>query len=130
MIKVLITILIIIWNNITSAAPGKCTVTITKSNCWVNYDVQIKILDTSKNKKIATISINKGEITAKQDIPCSSGQTLKYLANFQPAIWQEDKNKNYYSKQYIQIPEGNAWKLIIDFPNSFNELPEPINGGC
>jgi surface antigen len=112
------------------AANGSCLITLNKSKCWTNFSVTVKVIDTSKNTLLGTIVVNKGQNQAQQKISCASNQTLQYSATFSPVIWREDKDKIYYSKQYIQIPEGENWELNINFPDAFSELPDPIDGGC
>jgi hypothetical protein len=130
MIKYFLVLIMILCSAVGHTTNGTCLVTLNKSKCWSNFSVTVKIIDTSKNNVLGTVTLEKGQSQTQQKIACTSNQTLEYSATFSPIMWREDKDKIYYSKQYIQIPEGENWEIEINFPEAFSEIPDPINGGC
>lgn len=107
-----------------------CFYTAVKADCWLNYEVTIKILDVADNSLLATAVIPKGKLWARVPFTCNFAQQLNYSATFQPTIWQGQENKVYGVQHYLHLPASakateKAWNIPVCFPQAFAEVPIP-----
>ena len=114
-----------------------CYMTLVKDSCWANYNVTVKVNDTSKEKVIATINVPEDKQWVRTKFECEPKQTLMLIASFMPAFWKADEGKEYPAKRYWALPETivgktRAWNMNICYPADFSAVPLPpdASGKC
>lgn len=114
-----------------------CFLTIVKDSCWINYDVTVKVLDSSSNQVISTIIIPKGNRWARESFACQPKQIINFQAVFSPVFWASDQGKIYPGQNYWTLPfkiaKGDtAWSITMCYPEQFAEVPLPptAKGNC
>ena len=115
-----------------------CYYTLAKDNCWLKYNVTVKVMDTLTSKVLTTVTVPAGQAWTRVTFPCeTTGQKLMYSAQFTPSIWDSEKGKEYAAKNYWSLPDtvnpGDiAWNVSVCFPADFSEIPLPpeATGSC
>lgn len=130
-IKKLVLIFFTFFCDIVFAFP--CYFTLVKGQCWLNYDVSVKVMDANTEKNVAHIIVPKGKLWERTSFQCEPAQRLYYTATFNPEIWAGDSNVVYRTKQYKLLPKAPtvteaAWNIQACFPDEFSNVPIPIKG--
>lgn len=114
-----------------------CYITMVKDNCWLNYNVNVDIVDVSTEKVVATMTIPEGKPWDRKEIACQPKQTVKLKATYSPAFWAKEAGKFYYGKREWSFPEeikkgDAAWNMILCFASDIEEvsLPPEVSGPC
>lgn len=114
-----------------------CYLTVIKSACWNDYKVNVRMLDVTNEKVLATTQIPEDIFWARESFECTPKQTFRFETQFSPAIWQGDEGKVYKGKRYWSLPASTenaaAWNMTLCYPDDFAGLPSPDNAikcGC
>ena len=114
-----------------------CVVTFVKSNCWVDYDVTITLIDVANEKTVLTSTLPKQKLWERKEMNCNPRQTFHYTATFTPEIWEGTAGKVYKAIRFWTLPEEikknqTAWEIPICFSDAFAEVPLPpkVSGNC
>ena len=125
----------IFFSTLVTAFP--CYVTLVKDNCWTNYDVTVKINDTSKDKVVATVFVPAGKQWARVNFQCQPRETFIFLATYSPVFWAKEEDVVYQAKRYWSLPETivgdtEAWNMNICYAADFSAVPLPpdASGAC
>ncbi len=118
----------ILFNTHTYAFP--CFLTMVKDNCWINYNVKVKVVDTKNNQQLAEILVPKSQPWSRVSFQCAPGQAFLLKAEFSPVIWQSEAGRMYDSQRYWSLPKhvsaGEvAWNLSMCYAADFAGLPMP-----
>lgn len=113
---------------VTHAFP--CYFTLAKGDCWLNYQVTVKVMDAATNKMITEVSLPQGKLWERQAFNCAPGSQLYYTASFSPAIWSGDEKKIWRTKRFKNLPLAPqiteaAWNIEACYPTEFAGLPIP-----
>ena len=114
----------------TPAYAFSCYLTIAKDNCWKDYAVTVRAIDTHNNQQVAEIMIPKGKSWGRVPFKCDTGQVFLLNAQFSPAMWKDEDSKMYALKSYLSLPKNikageEAWNLTACYANDFAGLPLP-----
>lgn len=126
--KNIITLVLFVFSSAVSAYD--CYLTGILGPCWKNYVVTIKVLDNDTDKTLATITIPKGKLWAREKITCVPRQAFLYQASFTPKIWKDNPKNVYGAISIYHTPEkfqDNTTGFIVPicFPRDFSEVPLP-----
>lgn len=107
-----------------------CYFTLVKDNCWLKYNVNVRVIDASTEKEVLSVSVPAGQAWARETFACSPKQSLTYLASFTPVIWESEKGKVYNSVTNWILPDtikpgDKAWTISVCYPKSFVQVPMP-----
>ena len=124
-------------------ANNVCYIIITKNPKWSNYDVHITLHDFLTQTPIMNFTLprvnplhpNSTLNTVSATFDCTRYQQIQLFASFSPAIWQNQKDTLFPSKDVWNIaqqvqslkPGQNQVELAIRFPEDFSGIPELIN---
>lgn len=110
-----------------------CYYTFAKANCWTKYNVTVDVIDAKSTKVLTTVTVPAGKSWTRASFNCeTNGQTLMYRAQFSPVIWDNDKGKVFYAKNYLSLPhevnpKDSAWNISVCYPKDFSQVPIPPN---
>lgn len=114
-----------------------CYITMVKSNCWANYNVNVDVVDVLTDKVIASMSMPVGTTWDRKEIVCQPQQSVQLKATFSPVIWEKDEGKIYFGKRTWSFPAeikkgSTAWNMGICFSGDFAEtsIPPDALGPC
>lgn len=106
-----------------------CYYTLVKDNCWLKYNVSVKVMDGISGDVLTTVTVPAGQAWTRTIFPCkTNGQKLIYSAQFTPSIWDREKGKIYSAKNSWSLPNvvhpgDTAWNVSVCFSADFSELP-------
>jgi hypothetical protein len=108
----------------------QCYFTLAKDNCWLNYTVNVQVIDAATQKPIASIVVPKGKPWGRVAFTCEASQKLMYQATFTPIFWKSDEGKQFYAQKYWTLPDvanpkDTAWEIPVCFPSAFASVPFP-----
>ncbi|GGI81161.1 hypothetical protein [Legionella impletisoli] len=112
-----------------------CFITLAKDSCWGDYNVTVTVQSVmNDNKTLATIIVPEGTFWERQKFECQPKEELRFVAEFNPAFWQEDAGKQYEGARFWFLPEKitaseTAWNINLCFPKDFAEVPLPPQAG-
>jgi hypothetical protein len=111
-----------------------CYLTLIKQTCWKDYALTVTMRDADKSMPITDIKIPTGELWTRVPFDCKPQESLSFVAQFTPVIWQGDENKTYLAKRNWFLPQTVqpdilAWNIDICFPGDFTAVPAP-NGSA
>ncbi len=108
-----------------------CYLTVVKSDCWNDYDVNIRMVDMSNEKMLVDIQVPQDKLWMRQSFECRPQQTVRFGAQFTPSIWENEKEKTYSGKRYWSMPtsidNAAAWSVTLCYPDDFSSVPMPPN---
>ncbi|KTD63310.1 periplasmic protein [Legionella santicrucis] len=114
-----------------------CYFTLVKDNCWNKYTVTVDVMDAATAKILTTVVIPPGKFWVRQTFPCTPKEKLIYRARFSPTMWESEKGKIYYAKNYWSLPNeinsgDSAWNVSVCYPSDFSQIPFPpeATGTC
>lgn len=129
--------LISIFLAITKAYAFPCYVTVAKENCWVDYDVNVTVIDAKTRQPLSAVHIAKGDMWGRASFTCQPGETLMYSATFAPTIWDGEENNVYEALRFWSLPTAPrpkelAWEINVCFAQAFSGVPLPpqASGVC
>jgi hypothetical protein len=111
-----------------------CYITLMKQNCWKGYAVSVKIADAETTKDLVTAKVAEDAAWSRTQFACEPHQTLYFVAQYAPAIWQGEEDKTFAAKRNWFLPEKItpevvAWNINLCFPTDFSSVPLPPNIG-
>jgi hypothetical protein len=111
-----------------------CHITIVKDNCWSDYDLNLEVFETRNEHTLLQTTLFEGKTYIRKTFECHAKQEISYKATFSPLIWEKDKDKVYYAKQSITLPEEvhpgeKAWTIDVCFSKQFSNVPMPPTAG-
>ena len=107
-----------------------CSVVISKSQCWKDYNITVDVSDAITLKQKDSYSLPKGTNLLKKTFTCSPLEQLTFSTSFTPIIWEQGKGKSYQASQIYQVPAAiekgrTQWLLQLCYPSDFQGLPIP-----
>ncbi|MBA2651630.1 MAG: hypothetical protein H0U73_05110 [Tatlockia sp.] len=121
----------------SEALAFQCYLTLVKDSCWMNYEVQINVINSVDNSILTTVTVPKGKPWVRQPFDCNPGTKLMYQATFSPVFWESEKGKSYWAMTYWTLPEKigakeSAWDIPVCFATAFSAVPFPpdATGNC
>ena len=114
-----------------------CFMTIVKENCWLNYTLNVDVIDADTGKSIMNVVVPQGTAWVRKPFTCQVGEVLSLNAVFDPVIWESQADKVYAGKHYWGLPKEiskgqSGWNVTACFAKDFSEVPLPsdASGGC
>ena len=107
-----------------------CFLTMVKDNCWTDYEIKVKVVDTKDNKQLAEIIVPKAQSWGRISFQCEPGQIFLLNAKFSPLIWHAEAGRMYVSTRYWSLPKHTsagevAWNLSMCYAADFSGVPMP-----
>lgn len=111
-----------------------CKLFIQKNTCWKNYEITTKIIDinaSADKQLIGKIIIDKNKLNGSLIFKCSKGTLLSFQSSFNPPIFQEQKDKLFFTKKLWKVPssipkDAEVWVISLCFPDDFQKVPMPM----
>lgn len=117
---------------VSNVFAADCVLTVTKDNCWNNYDVNIHFFDGETGQNVAQLVVPANQNWGRVKFTCHAPQIFTATAKFSPDIWEGDSAKTYNSDRVWTLPEvapagDTVWAINMCYGKDFATLPQPLN---
>jgi len=110
-----------------------CKLIMQKNSCWHDFEVWSTVIEKFSEVKKADIYLKPGKEPASVEFKCNPEQSYYLSSKFKPLIWNDDKDKVFYSSKIFVVPKSlptteEKWQIHACFPDTFSHVPMPLHG--
>lgn len=115
----------------TLAHAFECNLRFAKTDCWKGYKVTVEMIDADTLQPTGlSASLDKNTFATQKTFTCKPNSKFTFNAQFEPAIWANEKGKIYHARPIWPVPDKLAkgvdkWHITVCFGDNFISTPIP-----